>query len=94
MEANMGSVLLGVGCLKDITPEERNKGLIHLAYVASQDPSLQPWLSGAAMIELSRELYSDGQSKQANRILYEANRLFPSHPLLVEANEKIRSQFP
>ena len=85
---------LGVGCFKDTAPGERDKGLIHLAYVASQDPSLQPWLSGAAMIELSRELNSEGQSKQANRILYEANRLFPSHPLLVETNEKIRNKFP
>ena len=85
---------LGLGCLKDNTKGERNRGLVHLAFVASQDPAIQPWLSGAAMIKLADELDADGQSKQATRILHEANRLFPTHPLLVEVNEKIRNSFP
>jgi hypothetical protein len=36
------------------------------------------------MIRLSEELTIDGKIIQADRVLQEAKRVFPSHPLLID----------
>jgi len=79
------------GLLRESTLESRNAGLLHLAHVASMNPEIQPWLTGAAMLKLSNELASDGFDQQADRIQYEAIRLFPSHPLLSDVIENKRN---
>ena len=43
------------------------------------------------MLKLSNELASDGFDQQADRIQYEAIRLFPSHPLLSDVIENKRN---
>ena len=82
---------LALGCLQSKSKEVQNKGLIHLAIVASQDPSLQPWLSGSSMLRLSTALSEDGRVQQSDRILHEATRLFPSHPMVIDVKEMKRN---
>lgn len=82
---------LSIGLLRESTLESRNEGLLHLAHVASMEPHIQPWLTAAAMLKLSNELGSDGFNQQAERIQYEAMRLFPSHPLVSDVIENKRN---
>ncbi len=80
---------LAVAVLHDKKNEDsRTKGLLHLSRVASLDPSVQPWLTGAAMLRLSEEMMQDGFLQQATRIADEAIRLFPSHPLVLDYKDK------
>jgi hypothetical protein len=79
------------GLLKNPTPERRNAGLLHLVEVASLDPHIQPWLTGVAMLKLSEELELDGLEQQAERIRFEAIRLFPTHPVVSDVIEKKRN---
>lgn len=78
------------GLLKNPTPEQRNAGLLHLVKVASLNPEIQPWLTGAAMMKLAEELELDGLEQQAKRIHFEAIRLFPTHPVVSDVIEKKR----
>ncbi len=74
---------IAVGLLQTEQKNQRNNALLHLANVCALDPSTQPWLTGAAMLRLSKELDSDALSQQAQRVRQEAIRLYPSHPLLL-----------
>lgn len=80
--------------LNDETLNQRKRGLMYLASVASVDRTIQPWLSAAAMIQLSYELETDGRLEQARRIYLEANRLYPTHPYVVETIEQKRINSP
>jgi len=82
---------LSKGLLKNPTPKQRNAGLLHLVEVASLNPEIQPWLSGAAMMKLAEELELDGLEQQAKRIQFEAVRLFPTHPIISDVIEKKRN---
>jgi len=82
---------LGIGYLQVDSAPSKDMGLLHLAIVCSTDPARQPWLRGAAMIRLSTELKNDGLDLQADRILNEAKRHYPSHPLLLHFEEKQRN---
>jgi hypothetical protein len=73
---------IALGLLNHHPDTQRNDALIHLASVCSIESSIQPWLSGAAMLRLSEELADDGLVQQAERIQQEVIRLYPSHPLL------------
>ena len=75
---------IGVGLLSSSNSVARDMGMLQLAMASSADSSLQPWLTGAAMIRLSEELTIDGKIIQADRVLQEAKRVFPSHPLLID----------
>ena len=75
---------IGVGLLSSSNSVARDMGMLQLAMSSSADSSLQPWLTGAAMIRLSEELTIDGKISQADRVLQEAKRVFPSHPLLID----------
>ncbi len=77
--------------LKEDSQQLRTNGLLHLVSVASMNASVQPWLSGAAMLRLSEELLQDGFVQQSTRIFEEAMRLFPSHPLVLDAKENKRN---
>lgn len=79
------------GLLKNPTPKQRNAGLLHLVEVASLNPEIQPWLTGAAMMKLAEELELDGLEQQAKRIQFEAIRLFPTHPVVSDVIEKKRN---
>jgi hypothetical protein len=85
---------IGVGLLleKDLT--SRDRGMLHLAMASSVDPTLQPWLTGASMVLLSEELAKDGDVIQAKRILHEAKRVFPSHPMIIENKNIYRDTIP
>lgn len=74
---------IAVGLLDSKEISQRNSALLHLANVCAIDSSTQPWLTGAAMLRLSKELESDGLAQQAQRVRQEAIRLYPSHPLLI-----------
>jgi hypothetical protein len=79
------------GLLDTPTPKERNAGLLHLVEVASLQPEIQPWLTGVAMLKLADELALDGFEQQAERIQFEAMRLFPTHPVVSDVIEKKRN---
>ena len=74
---------LGIAYLHN---KEQDSAMISFAKVASADPHVQPYLSGSAMLLLADELELLNHLDEANRIRYEAKRLFPSHPLVLEAN--------
>ena len=65
---------------------DRNLAMIFLVKVASANPQIQPYLTGSAMLLLANELELQTKVQEANRIRYEAKRLFPTHPLLIERN--------
>jgi hypothetical protein len=53
---------------------------LYLATVAAVDPTVQPYLTGMAMVQLADILESEQKLDEARRIRYEMNHLFPSHP--------------
>lgn len=79
------------GFLLQTSSTNTTSGLLHLAKVASINPKLQPWLSGASMLMLSDAMKVDGSEEASLRIRDEAVRLFPNHPLHREDLFHIRS---
>jgi len=85
---------IGNGYLQSKDDDIRQQGVLQLVHVASSDPTLQPWLSGAAMLQISNELFAEGLHVQAERVRHEAIRLFPTHPLVISFEENIRNSSP
>jgi TolA-binding protein len=41
-----------------------------------------PWLSGSALLKLSQAFSQEGNDETAEKLMYEVQRRYPSHPLL------------
>jgi len=82
---------LAIGYLAEQSSDARTKGMLYLAKVAAKSRSIQPWLAGASMIRLSDELARDGFIEKSRRIMDEAKRYFPTHPLLEHDEYQIRN---
>jgi hypothetical protein len=79
------------GYLSDANSSNRTTGLLHLSKVAAINPNHQPWLSCASMLILSDAMELDGFEEASFRIVEEAMRLFPTHPLHKQDHFQIRS---
>ena len=74
---------IGISLLeKQNNADERIQGKLSLAKVASLPQETMPWLSGSALLKLSQAFSQEGNDETAEKLMYEVQRRYPSHPLL------------
>ncbi|MDG1137089.1 MAG: hypothetical protein P8N28_02415 [Phycisphaerales bacterium] len=62
--------------------ELRLQGQLALAFIASLPQEASPWLSGAALVQLAQSFQSEGDVETAEKMMFEVERRYPTHPLL------------
>lgn len=75
-------IALGRSMLREVDPEVRRRGVLHLLHVPARFATDSPYLAGIALAESARALLELGDRDGADVVRAELLRDYPSHPAL------------